>query len=567
MRLPGHTRTRAALAATASAALLLGVPAVAGAVVNDTTLVPRTHFTMAADGSSGLTARGGAIPNIDVVKSTIRKYYNAPAGEASKTDSPYIAEMNGIENAILSGLPNPAPAPHMAVVFDADDTTLWTYDMEDKLMHFNFDIALQGQWVHDGLFPATPGMVDLVKKVADRGYDIYGITGRGESQEADTLANLSKVGYTEADGTPLFNADNFYTKFASADTKPAYLDCASGDSSTSATGQVVPDDPAKCSTVEYKAGTRKHIQDLGETILLNIGDQFSDLQGGYSVRVAKLPNPTYYLPSADLKTPGPGEAAGSPKSEFTMAPDGSSGLTEGGAGIPNIDSVKSTIRTYYGATSGLANKTDSPYISEMTKFSKTWTHRLAVTCARVAKRGQHPAVVFDADDTTLWTYDMEDGNPADDGMQFNFNPTLQDQKWVQLERFPATPGMVKVVRAAAKGGCKIVGVTGRGANQREATLGNLAKYYYDKKTDESLFRKQYYFTKWAGATPPAYVNCAMDSDATKCSTIEYKSSTRKYVEKHFGFRVVANFGDQFSDLIGGSSDRAVKLPNPTYYLP
>ena len=34
-----------------------------------------------------------------------------------------------------------------------------------------------------------------------------------------------------------------------------------------------------------------------------------------------------------------------------------------------------------------------------------------------------------------------------------------------------------------------------------------------------------------------------------------------------GFRIIANFGDQFSDLKGGSADRAVKLPNPTYYLP
>ncbi|MBW8749935.1 MAG: hypothetical protein JF565_00720 [Propionibacteriales bacterium] len=31
--------------------------------------------------------------------------------------------------------------------------------------------------------------------------------------------------------------------------------------------------------------------------------------------------------------------------------------------------------------------------------------------------------------------------------------------------------------------------------------------------------------------------------------------------------MIANFGDQFFDLIGGYADRAVKLPNPTYYLP
>jgi predicted secreted acid phosphatase len=229
--------------------------------------------------------------------------------------------------------------------------------------------------------------------------------------------------------------------------------------------------------------------------------------------------------------------------------------------------VKSTIRTYYGATNGIANKDSSPYISEMRASSRGWAALMRSQCEKRTHRGIRPAVVFDADDTTLWTYDMEDGNPADGGMQFNFNPTVQDQQWVQPERFPATPGMVHVVRAAAKGGCKVIGLTGRGASQREATLGNLAKFYYDKKTDRSLFKPQFYFTKWAGSTPPSYVNCAMDSDATKCSTIEYKSSTRKYVEDHFGFHIIANFGDQFSDLKGGSSDRAVKLPNPTYYLP
>ena len=34
-----------------------------------------------------------------------------------------------------------------------------------------------------------------------------------------------------------------------------------------------------------------------------------------------------------------------------------------------------------------------------------------------------------------------------------------------------------------------------------------------------------------------------------------------------GFRIVANFGDQFSDLKGGYADKTFKLPNPTYFLP
>ena len=32
-------------------------------------------------------------------------------------------------------------------------------------------------------------------------------------------------------------------------------------------------------------------------------------------------------------------------------------------------------------------------------------------------------------------------------------------------------------------------------------------------------------------------------------------------------KIIANFGDQFSDLIGGHRTARSKLPNPTYYLP
>ena len=41
-----------------------------------------------------------------------------------------------------------------------------------------------------------------------------------------------------------------------------------------------------------------------------------------------------------------------------MRPDGSQRRTQGGEGIPNIDSVKSTIRTYYDATDGIAEQDD-----------------------------------------------------------------------------------------------------------------------------------------------------------------------------------------------------------------
>ncbi|WFR66604.1 hypothetical protein P9139_17925 [Curtobacterium flaccumfaciens] len=110
-----------------------------------------------------------------------------------------------------------------------------------------------------------------------------------------------------------------------------------------------------------------------------------------------------------------------PRTHFTMAADGSSGATQGGEGIPNIDSVKKTIATYYGDPgTGLANRTDSPYIREMRSIVAQQSAGLRRIHDAAVRRGEKPAIVLDADDTTLWTYDME---VAD--MHFVFDPTAR----------------------------------------------------------------------------------------------------------------------------------------------
>ena len=540
------TSTRTAVTAGAAllalAAATTGGAASASAHGSDTRLAPRTHFTMAADGSSGLTAGGEGIPNIDSVKKTIYAYYGDPKGDgnANPTSSPYVTEMSSLlsqERRRLPRLLADAKRHHEkpAIVFDADDTTLWTYQMEVGDMKFVFTPAAQQPWVDGERFPAVPGMVDFVNDAQAMGFTVFGLTGRTDSQKAHTVSNLAKVGYTA------FPADRFFTKFDSGATPPSYLSptwCSAYP---------------KCTTVEYKAGTRRHLEkDLGYDVVLNVGDQFSDLQGGYADHYLKLPNPTYYLPSPNL--PGVDQPRLAPRTHFTMKPDGTSGLTQGGEGIPNIDVVKKTIAVYYGDPgTGISNKVSSPYISEMTKLIDQRSRGLLQQCAAGARRGDKPAIVLDADDTTLWTYDMEVS-----AMHFVFDPVVQDRDWVQPQRFPATPGMVSFANAAADAGCTLVGLTGRNTTQRAATLGNLAKVGYTGFTPEN------YYTKWTSTEPiPAYATCVI---APRCTTIEYKSQTRAYVESQ-GFDIIANFGDQYSDLIGGHADRAVKLPNPTYYLP
>jgi acid phosphatase len=50
------------------------------------------------------------------------------------------------------------------------------------------------------------------------------------------------------------------------------------------------------SAVDFKAPERRKIAERGFTILLSMGDQESDLKGGYAERTFKLPNPVYFLP-------------------------------------------------------------------------------------------------------------------------------------------------------------------------------------------------------------------------------------------------------------------------------
>jgi predicted secreted acid phosphatase len=99
--------------------------------------------------------------------------------------------------------------------------------------------------------------------------------------------------------------------------------------------------------------------------------------------------------------------------------------------------VKKTIATYYGDPgTGIASKTSSPYISELKALVKKQRKSLESRHRAAVKRGEKPALVFDADDTTLFTYDMEVK-----AMHFTFDPALQDE-WVQDRRFAATPAMV-----------------------------------------------------------------------------------------------------------------------------
>ena len=221
-----------------------------------------------------------------------------------------------------------------------------------------------------------------------------------------------------------------------------------------------------------------------------------------------------------------------------------------GDSIPNVTVVENQIKAYYGDTVVGTEHLPSPdgnYAHEVEGIAADAQHFLA---HRHAKGGA-PAVVFDVDDTTLNTFNYEIFS------SFAFNPTTNAQ-FVTDERFPAVFGMPDLVNWAGSHGYTVFFITGRPEAQRDATAGNLAKVGYTVPTDVD-----HLYLKFPAGSPPPYLHCAA---VTTCTTIEYKSGTRAHIES-LGFDIVADFGDQFSDLEGGFTDHTFKIPNPMYFLP
>ncbi|MDT3766605.1 HAD family acid phosphatase [Gleimia hominis] len=520
---------------------------------------PQATYTLAADGSTGKTASGEQIINWDIAKKTVRAYYNADdKGIANKTQSPYISDVTAVVSKAAEQVADRCQAAvaagkKPAAVFDSDDTTLFTYDMEDAYMHFMFTPDKQQAWFDGNQMPATPGMVDVVKRLSQAGCEIIGLTGRADSQKQYTVDNLAAAGYVDVQGEPAFNIDRFFTKFNKGAQMPQYLqDQGRCDMEKN-----------KCTTVQFKAGTRQHIQeDLGYTIVGNFGDQWSDLQGGYAQQAVKLPNPSYYLPSPDLPEAEQADAAaGMAPAEYTwqVAADGSSGSVPGVTGdqVPNMDIVKATIREYYGshldeAGERVADLNDSQYAKESRALAKKNGEDLVKRCAAGVAKGQKPLAVFDVDDTMLLTYAMQES------MDLNWSHEAEiDYLKTNYHSLPAVPGMVDVVKEAKNAGCSVAVLTGREAQLTDVTKRNLLEAGYPQ-FDQFVLK-----ASSLKAELPDWVSCAQD----KCTTVEYKSSVRKHFENDLGYRVVGNFGDQYSDLKGGASDRAYKVPNPAYYLP
>jgi hypothetical protein len=221
----------------------------------------------------------------------------------------------------------------------------------------------------------------------------------------------------------------------------------------------------------------------------------------------------------------------------------------------NVNVLEDQIEHYYGSASATFPVVGTVTIpSPDSNYARQMKHIVghAERYLAAAIRGHHgtskPAVVFDIDDTLLNTFDYTLSQ------QFGFTPAT-NEVFVDNAAFPAVFFMPQLVTFAADHGYSVFFITGRPQSQTAATVKDLTSAGYAAPAAGQLFLKP--------SVPPSYLHCA---NAPTCTTIEYKSGTRAFITSE-GYKIMADFGDQYSDLLGGDAGHQVKIPNPMYYLP
>jgi acid phosphatase len=144
-----------------------------------------------------------------------------------------------------------------------------------------------------------------------------------------------------------------------------------------------------------------------------------------------------------------------------------------------------------------------------------------------------PAIVLDIDETSLSNYTglLASGFTTIGNV---INPVTASGKAI-------APTLALYQRARSKG-VAVFFVTGRPPQLAGITALNLVNEGYDKG--------------WDG----------LHTKPTDIETAPFKTFARATIEAR-GYEIVANVGDQESDLDGGHADRGFKLPNPFYFIP
>jgi len=187
--------------------------------------------------------------------------------------------------------------------------------------------------------------------------------------------------------------------------------------------------------------------------------------------------------------------------------------------------------------------------------SGAYEHDLAIVAseagrwlARRAAAVTRPALVLDIDETALSNWEVikldDFGRPIDGPCAPESGAPCGWAAWDQLGRDPAIAPTLQVFQLAHTLKVAVFFITGRPESQREATERNLVAAGY------SGYQKLY----------------MVPDGAHFASAADFKTPIRAEIEQA-GYTIVANMGDQPSDLQGGHAEKRFLLPDPFYRVP
>lgn len=195
-----------------------------------------------------------AFTNLTFVKEELAQYYESGA---------YFSEIESVidqaKQNLIHQVHQRTAREKLAIVFDIDDTVISNYPLL-KMEDFGGSYDIRLKLVMKGGQPVIPAALSLYKLALEKNVHVFFVTGRPLSAKEVTEKVLNDAGFTTWVG--------IYYKPETYNNKPAS---------------------------EYKSVARKKIMEQGYKIIENIGDQYSDLIGGYALATYKLPNPFYYI--------------------------------------------------------------------------------------------------------------------------------------------------------------------------------------------------------------------------------------------------------------------------------
>jgi predicted secreted acid phosphatase len=195
----------------------------------------------------------------------------------------------------------------------------------------------------------------------------------------------------------------------------------------------------------------------------------------------------------------------------------------------NLDPHKQELRTYIES---------GAYAKRIAEVALLANKYLIKRIERGTKPGRKLAIVFDIDETVLSNL------PHILAQDFGYMPKNW-AAWVAAGRAPAIIPVQTIYETAVRGKIDIFFISGRKEEDRASTERNLREVGYETWTKVFLL-------------PPPSADVTMTLRG-------FKIDTRRKLEQD-GYVIIANIGDQNSDLVGGYAERFFKLPNPFYLM-